>query len=259
MQTSIFKLTTVIFFITVLTSCSIDMFNRIEGNNNVVTQKREVIDFTKVKVSNGIELIIQQEDTISLVVEADENLHENIITEVIDGTLKIWTKKSIWRATSKKVHLKVTNLEELTASSGSSIISKNTIKAEDFEVNSNSGANLNMKLETNRVVSNASSGSKLGLEILATHVESSSSSGSSINIIGETTAHKASASSGSSLNAFGLKAKNVNAEVSSGASVRVHVTESFNARASSGGRIRYQGNPTQVSKDTSSGGGVTSD
>ena len=194
-----------------------------------------------------------------MVVEADENLHENIITEVIDGTLKIWTKKSIWRATSKKVHLKVTNLEELTASSGSSIISKNTIKAEDFEVNSNSGANLNMKLETNRVVSNASSGSKLGLEILATHVESSSSSGSSINIIGETTAHKASASSGSSLNAFGLKAKNVNAEVSSGASVRVHVTESFNARASSGGRIRYQGNPTQVSKDTSSGGGVTSD
>ena len=259
MQTSIFKLTTVIFFITVLTSCSIDIFNRIEGNNNVVTQKREVIDFTKVKVSNGIELIIQQEDTISLVVEADENLHENIITEVIDGTLKIWAKKNIWRATSKKVHLKVNTLEELSASSGSSVISKNTIKAKDLKVSSTSGSNLNIKLETNRLISNASSGSKLGLEILATHVESSSSSGSSIKIVGETTAHKASASSGSSLNAFKLIAKNVDAEVSSGASVRVHVTESINARASSGGRIKYQGNPAQVSIDTSSGGGVTND
>lgn len=240
MQKSIFKITTFIFLMTILTSCGIDMFNRIEGNNNVIIQKREIIDFTEVSVSNGIELIIQQDDTISLVVEADENLHENIITEVIDGTLKIWTKKNIWRATSKKIHLKVNTLEELTASSGSSVISKNTIKAEDFEVSSSSGA-------------------KIGMEILATHVESSSSSGSNTKLIGETTTHKASASSGSSLNAFGLKAKNVNARVSSGARVRVHVTESINARASSGGSIKYQGNPTQVSRDTSSGGGITSD
>lgn len=259
MQKSIFKITTFIFLMTILTSCGIDMFNRIEGNNNVIIQKREIIDFTEVSVSNGIELIIQQDDTISLVVEADENLHENIITEVIDGTLKIWTKKNIWRATSKKIHLKVNTLEELTASSGSSVISKNTIKAEDFEVSSSSGANLNIKLETNRLVSNSSSGAKIGMEILATHVESSSSSGSNTKLIGETTTHKASASSGSSLNAFGLKAKNVNARVSSGARVRVHVTESINARASSGGSIKYQGNPTQVSRDTSSGGGITSD
>ena len=240
MQKSIFKITTFIFLMTILTSCGIDMFNRIEGNNNVIIQKREIIDFTEVSVSNGIELIIQQDDTISLVVEADENLHENIITEVIDGTLKIWTKKTIWRATSKKIHLKVNTLEELTASSGSSVISKNTIKAEDFEERSSSGA-------------------KIGMEILATHVESSSSSGSNTKLIGETTTHKASASSGSSLNAFGLKAKNVNAKVSSGASIRVHATESINARASSGGSIKYQGNPTQVSRDTSSGGGITSD
>ena len=259
MQKSICKLTTFVFLMTMLTSCGIDMLNRIEGNNNVVIQKRELIDFTKVKVSNGIELIIQQDDSISLIVEADENLHENIITEVIDGTLKIWSKKNIWRATSKKVHLTLNTLEALTASSGSSVVSKNTIKAEDFEVSSSSGANLNMKLETNRLVSSSSSGSKLGMEILATHVESSSSSGSNSKIIGETITHKANASSGSSLNAFGLKAKDVNARVSSGASVRVYVTESINASASSGGSIRYQGNPTQVSKETSSGGGVSSE
>lgn len=240
MQKSICKLITFVFLMTMLTSCGIDMLNRIEGNNNVVIQKRELIDFTKVKVSNGIELIIQQDDSISLVVEADENLHENIITEVIDGTLKIWSKKNIWRATSKKVHLTLNTLEALTASSGSSVVSKNTIKAEDFEVSSSSGANLNMKLETNRLVS-------------------SSSSGSNTKIIGETITHKANASSGSSLNAFGLKAKDVNARVSSGASIRVYVTKSINASASSGGSIRYQGNPSQVSKETSSGGGVSSE
>ena len=60
MKQTIVKYTAILFLAT-LSSCGIDMFNRIEGNNNVISINRDINqDFTKVRVSTGIELIIDQ-------------------------------------------------------------------------------------------------------------------------------------------------------------------------------------------------------
>ena len=134
MKLIIIKFTAFLFLIT-LSTCSIDILNRIEGNKNVISVKRDINeDFTKVKVSTGIELIIDQGSEISLTVEADENLHDIIITEVEDGKLKIYTEKNIWKSASKKVYLTVNTLDELKASSGSNVITTNVIKATDLHI-----------------------------------------------------------------------------------------------------------------------------
>ena len=228
-----------ILFLTTLTSCGIDMLNRVEGNNNVTSIKRDInTDFTKVRVSTGIELIIQQGSEISLTVEADENLHDIIITEVVDGKLKIYTEKNIWKSAAKRVYLTVNTIEELTASSGSTVISESVLKANNLDVSSSSGANLT-------------------IEVAATNLISSTSSGSSLNLSGETTSHETSASSGSSITAYKLISKDVIAKVSSGASISVYVSSSIDGKASSGGGISFEGNPEKITKKTSSGGRVS--
>ena len=134
MKQTIVKYTAILFLAT-LSSCGIDMFNRIEGNNNVISINRDINqDFTKVRVSTGIELIIDKGSEVSLTVEADENLHDIIITEVEDGKLKIYTEKNIWKSASKKVYLTVNTLEELKASSGSNVTTSNVLKATDLNV-----------------------------------------------------------------------------------------------------------------------------
>ena len=239
MKTTIIKLSIVLFLATISTSCNIDMLNRVEGDRNVISEKRQVNeDFSKVKVSSGIDLYIKQGSKTSLTVEADENLHDIIIIEVVGGKLKIYTEKNIWIAKAKKVYLTVTSLEELTATSGSDVISENTLKVNDFEVSTSSGADLRIEVEANYVVS-------------------SSSSGSDLRISGTANTHETSASSGSSIKAYSLESKKVTARVSSGADIGVFASESLNAKASSGGDIRYKGNPKSVDKKTSSGGGIS--
>ena len=45
---------TAFLILTTLSSCGIDMLNRIEGNNNVISVKRDINeDFTKVKGKYG--------------------------------------------------------------------------------------------------------------------------------------------------------------------------------------------------------------
>ena len=247
-----------ILFLTTLTSCGVDMLNRIEGNNNVTSIKRDInADFTKVRVSTGLELFIQQGSEISLTVEADENLHDIIITEVVDGKLKIYTEKNIWKSTAKKVYLTVNTIEELTASSGSIVVSENVLKATNLDVSSSSGANLTIEVAATNLISSTSSGSSSQIEANTTSVISTSSSGSSLNLSGETTSHETSASSGSSITAYKLVSKDVIAKVSSGASTSVYASSSIDGKASSGGGISFEGSPKKVTKKTSSGGRVS--
>ena len=250
---------TAFLFLTTLTSCNIDMLNRIEGNNNVISINREINkDFTKVKVSTGIELIINQGSEVSLTVEADENLHDIIITEVEDGKLKIYTEKNIWKSASKKVYLTVNTLEELKASSGSSIKTSNVLNVTNLNVGSSSGASVNLDIKAINLNSKTSSGARANLDVNATNVISDSSSGSTMKIKGEASTHETEASSGSSINAYRLVSKNVTAKVSSGASISVYASENINGRASSGGSISFEGDPKIVTKNTSSGGSISS-
>ena len=239
MKTISLKLTVILFTAIFISSCGVDMFNRIDGNRNVVTKKRKLNDeFTAVKVSTGIDLYITQGNRTSLTVEADENLHDIIMTEVENGLLKIYSEKNIWRAKARKVYLTVTTLEELTATSGSDVYTENTITANDFKVSVSSGADARISVQAGSVTSSASSGSDL-------------------KITGESENHMSKATSGSSINAFGLESKNVTVKVSSGADINVFASESIDAKASSGGDIDYRGNPKKINKKTSSGGSVS--
>lgn len=239
MKTTILKLMVVFFTTTLISSCGVDLFNRIDGNRHVVTENRKLNDdFTAVKVSTGIDLYITQGNNVSLTVEADENLHDIIKTEVRDGQLRIYSEKNIWKAKARKVHLTVRTLNELKATSGSDVRSENAIKTDDFKVSVSSGADAR-------------------ITVIATHVRSSASSGADLRISGKTVSHTSKATSGSSIRAYELKSETTTVKVSSGANIDIHASKEIDAKASSGGDIDYRGNPKRIHKKTSSGGSVS--
>ena len=70
----------------------------VDGNRTVVTKERTISsDFESIKVSQGLDLYITQSNNVALDVEADENLHDLIITEVENGVLSIYTTENIRR------------------------------------------------------------------------------------------------------------------------------------------------------------------
>ena len=239
MKTIISKLTIIVLTVIIFTSCAVDMLNRVTGNKNVVTQERKINDdFTSIKVSAGLDLYITQSNNVSLRVEADENLHDIIITEIKNGVLKVYSEKNIWKAKARKVYVSVKDLEELSATSGSDVYTENTLRVSNLNITTTSGADA-------RITVNAE------------NITTSSTSGSDIKIMGTAENHTAKATSGSSINSFGLKSQNVIAKVTSGANIDVYASESIDALATSGGDIDYKGNPRQVNKKSTSGGSIS--
>ena len=239
MKNSISKIIAVLFIATIFTSCGVDMFNRVNGDRNVITQVRKTSDkFTGIRVSSGIDLYVTQGFKNKVTVEADENLHDIIITEVEDGVLKVYSEKNIWRAKARKVHVTIKDLSLLKATSGSDVYGKGTIKTDEISITATSGADIRITVQ-------------------ATSVETSSTSGSDISIAGTAINHASSATSGASIDAYELESQNVIVKATSGADINIFASEKLDAKATSGGDIDFKGNPKSVNKKSNSGGDVS--
>jgi len=208
------------------------------GNGNVITEDRSIENnFDEIKISQGLDLYITQSNETTLIVEADENLHDLIKTEIANGVLKIYSTENIRRASSKKVILSVKTISAIKATSGSDVYSNNTLEVSNLELTSTSGADIKLDIKTDTL-------------------DCTSTSGSDIKLSGSTKTLIASATSGSDIDASQLQAETSNVRATSGADISVNTSKALTAKATSGGDIRYSGNPEKISKSDTSAGRV---
>ncbi|MCC9071581.1 DUF2807 domain-containing protein [Flavobacterium sp. F-65] len=214
-------------------------FKSIEGSGNVITEKRNVQgSFENVTVSNAIDLVIEQSDKAEITVEADDNLINKITTKIEGNTLVIKCDYTSFRnIKSKKVIVKMPVINNIKASSASTVRSASVLRGEDISLDASSAAEMNVNIESDAVTCETSSASNIIIE-------------------GKALKLNASASSGSDIDAKRMLANEIDAQVSSGASIHVHPIVSLKAEASSGGNIYYNSVPKSIDKKSSSGGSI---
>lgn len=206
------------------------------------TQNRKVKEFTGIQVSSGIDLYLTMGNEEKVTIVADNEIIDDIVTEVKNGILNIYMKNRLqffrlFRLNNMKAYVTAKLLEELDASAGSDVVSENTITGNSLKVHLSSGSDLKMDVDI----------SNLSLK---------SSSGSDAKLTGRAENFDADASSGSDINASGLKTRVCHVEASSGSDASVYVTDEIVAHASSGSDISYQGNPQNKDTHESSGGDI---
>jgi len=232
-------ITTYLVLLFTTTSCFIDGVTGIRGNGKIISEDRSISsDFDVIKVQQGINLYLTQGNSTELNVEADENILDLLITEVNNNELKVYFDKNVYRAKARNVFLTANTISKIKTSSGASVKSENT-------------------LQVNSIDLDASSGSAIKVYVNADEVTSNCSSGADITVFGKAYTLSAKASSGSSIDADELKTVDAYATASSGANIDVNLSGKLTAIASSGGDIDYEGEPSNVDKDTSSGGSVS--
>lgn len=213
--------------------------NTVRGDGNVVTKERNTSYFSGLTVSTGIDVNLKQGDTESIVVEADENLHEYIITEVRDNVLHIYIKPNfnLSYVGTKRVNVTMKDIYSVKTSSAGDVTGLTPIKAS------------NLKLTT-------SSAGDIRLDVTASVIDLNISSAGNITLTGTADILNADLSSAGDLEAYDLKVKEADINVSSAGGARVNVSNRLLARSSSAGDIYYMGDPEFVDANSSSAGGV---
>jgi hypothetical protein len=234
-----------------------------------VSENRTVSNFSKIKVSAGIDLVFTQESKTSLKVEADDaEKLQDIMTIISGNTLEIYVdsknfnkkgKKNKNRYTHKtlKVWVSAPAVDSFKASSSSSVSLKNGIDVPTAEIKVSSSASLNGNIKAEEITIEVSASGNLKSNISAKKISADLSSSGDALLSGNADSITISASSSADLKAKDLTVRNANIDASSSAEVVLNVTESLTAKASSSGSVSYYGNPKNVQADKSSSGSVT--
>ncbi|HUX58689.1 MAG TPA: head GIN domain-containing protein [Bacteroidales bacterium] len=213
------------------------MRKTVYGNNDVVTKERKAESFTGIKVSTGIDVYLTQGNNEAISVEADENLHEYILTEVKGEVLYVYTDVNIRKAERKRVYVTMKEIKSIKTSSAGDVVGETAVKTDRLELS-------------------ASSAGDIKLEVYANEIDADISSSGDITLSGEAEMLEADLSSAGDLNAFNLKVREADISVSSAGDADINVTDKIKARASSAGDINYKGDPKYIDVHTSSAGGI---
>lgn len=202
------------------------------------SETRSLDKFTGIKVGEAIDLYLKKGDKESARIEVDGVSPSDVLTESTGSYLRVHMRSGNYRGRrSVKVYITYVTLERIHASSASNVFSEGVIKTNSLDVSATSAANIELQVEAETVRADVGSAGDITIE-------------------GKAKNFSVEASSAGSVDAYNFECERVEATVSSAGSAKINVTKSLDAEASSGGSIRYRGNPTSTNTDSSSGGSV---
>mgnify|MGYP002651880848 CR=1 FL=1 len=218
---------------------------------------RSLDSFTKVSTQEGIEAILTKGTKESARIEADGIDIEDVITDVSGGTLSLELDGDNHRNVDVTIYVTYVELSGLRASSAGSIDVRDKVIAKgDFDIRCSSAGDIEATIEADEMDIDVSSAGDVELVVVVNELDMEVSSAGDIEIEGTAKYVEASASSSGDIDGYDLTCDEADLRASSGASIKLTVKEKLDGRASSGGSIRYEGNPKYVDANSSSGGSV---
>ena len=186
--------------------------SEVGGSGNIVTEKRDLDDFTGIDVGGVFEVEVVSQKDFSVEIDADDNLLPLIKTEVRGGILRISTEEDLKSKNTIRVRISAPDIDRIEAS-GVSKVAVADLKNEE------------LKLDISGV--------------------------SKVKLAGQTGNLSVDISGASYVTAENLKAGIATVDASGASHVNVNVSEELVADASGASKINYTGSPKSAQKNSS--------
>ena len=203
-------------------------------------EDRSLSSFDRLSVGEAITVYLTQGSSESATVEISGADLDDVVTEVSGNRLKIEMEGNRnYRDLEVTVYVTYRSLDELSVSSAADLYTRGPIKASSLEIDVSSAGDAEVEVDVDELI-----------------VEVSSSG--DLTVSGNANSQKVGVSSAGSYYGYDMTSKSARVNVSSAGSAKVNVAEDIKASASSGGSVRYKGNPDRRDTNSSSGGSVRS-
>ncbi|MBW2412618.1 MAG: DUF2807 domain-containing protein [Deltaproteobacteria bacterium] len=206
----------------------------VQGSGNIITQEREVAEFSKVYLRGSGKVFLTPGETQSLEIKTDDNIMPLIETEVRGKKLTISHGNNRLRPTFFEVYITVQKLEGVGISGSGDIVG-------------------NDRFVTDMLYVEISGSGDMDLEVKTGLLENKISGSGSLQLSGTAEEYTISVSGSGKMNAYGVDARHVSVQVSGSGSCRISASESLDARISGSGDVYYRGQPKIDARISGSG------
>jgi hypothetical protein len=243
-------------------------------------ETRSVDSFTKISFGFPGKLYLKQGSPQKVELEGDQDVLEEVETEVSGGRLKIG-KEGKWFdwSNDKKitVYITVPNIEGVAVSGSGDIIGQSKFKTNDLQLNVSGSGSLSIDAEANgKVDANVSGSGDMDLKghfesfesdvsgsgkvILAATIDALADFGISgsgkVEASGSADMVKTNISGSGKVLAANLETNRCDIRISGSGDVEINVKNELDANISGSGSVSYRGNPKKVNSHASGSGKV---
>ncbi len=201
-----------------------------EGNKKVVTETRELPGFYNVVAGGAINVHIQRSDVQEVRIETDENLQDNVKTNVENNTLVI-KSSTIKNPTKLDAYIKVTDLRRLEASGATDVKSDGLISTEELTLEASGATSVTLDLDVNQLTTNVSGAADVTLS-------------------GRADVHDLDISGAGSLKAKGLVTRKTVYMASGASDASLNVTDELIGEKKGVATVKYTGDPSTTITST---------
>jgi hypothetical protein len=152
---------------------------KIKGSKIVTVTVKDIETFDAIDIADNLEVFLVKADKNSVEIEADDNLHDAIIFEILGTTLKFHTTKDVIRAKKFSVRINYTNDLKMIVVKNDAVLNAladlnlDSITIKNFD---NSKSFLNVKSSSFSLILNDKSEAELNVKAEKTILELSTSS-----------------------------------------------------------------------------------
>jgi len=219
-----------------LVSCEDGFFGSISGEGEIVQETLYVDDFDGFVSTISADVYISQGDELEVVVEAQQNIIDNINTDWVRNG--IWTIKYyhwVKRAKPVKIYITLPDLTKIGLSGSGEIFGETTFT------------------DVGQLDLNISGSGKIDLDTEAEETYIRISGSGDVYLTGYTNLLDCAISGSGGIHAYGFIVQRADIGISGSGDARVNVEESLDVRISGSGSVFYRGNPVVDSHISGSG------
>jgi hypothetical protein len=238
-----------------LSSCENIWEERIHGNGNQITETRTLTSFSQIQVNGDFEVQVDTGDESTVLIEADENLMDLIVTHVSGDRLVIETRDGYNLRPTRTIHLKVTTFSVTALDvKGSGYLYCNGIKSEALELGMEGSGDLECYGVESALTECHMEGSgnitcNLETENLNAEIEGSGE----IRMTGTAASSELRIIGSGDIRASQLASNVCVAYISGSGNIDTHVLSSLDVTIIGSGMVYYSGNPAVESYISGSG------
>ena len=146
-----------LFMIVLLVSTACDSEDngpRVSGSGNVITEDRTLDDIDRITVQGSANVVLRQETTQSVSVEADDNIVPIITTEVRGGELFISNSQSYRTRNAVTVYVAIPSVRSLRVQGSADIVSETSLEGSTLEMSASGSGDIRSEVYYDELTAN---------------------------------------------------------------------------------------------------------
>lgn len=210
---------------------------RVTGNKKVVSQERNIGNFTGIDVGGAFDVYLTIKNETSLLVEADENLLDNITTKIRNDKLVI-SSSGIRNATKLNIYISAPEITYINTSGAASLEVSNTLSTDFLELIASGASDIRLDADVDELTTEASGAS-------------------TVRLTGVAADHQVKASGAADVKAGELLTRTTSVAASGASGVTINAAEKVTRKISGAGTVKIAGSPEIIPADGSTGKSTT--